>query len=462
MAPTPGDPTCRNVMDRARRAVAAACVGYVNTFNPHRIVIGGSIAEAEGERLLQPIRDAIASEAFDVVARHVTVVPAMLGGDVSLAGAQPLVMSRLNQSSQTSPTVAIGSPGRGSRRYPRMTVRVGINGFGRIGRQSLKAILERAPDVEVVAVNDLVDTSMNALLFKHDSTYGAYEGTVEHTDDALIIDGREIKVLQEKDPATLPWGDLGVDLVLESTGLFTDAEKARAHIQAGARKVIISAPAKGEDITIVLGVNEDKYDPANHHVISNASCTTNCLAPAAKVVHDTFGIERGLMNTIHSYTNDQRILDVAHKDPRRARAAGQNIIPTTTGAAKALALVIPDLKGKFDGFSLRVPTPTVSVVDFTADLARSTTADEVNEAFRAAAAGPMKGILGVSDEPLVSSDFRGDSRSSIIDSESTMVLGGTMVKVIAWYDNEWGYSCRCADLIAMVASKLPSTAGTAA
>ena len=341
-----------------------------------------------------------------------------------------------------------------------MTVRVGINGFGRIGRQSLKAILERAPDVEVVAVNDLVDTSMNALLFKHDSTYGAYEGTVEHTDDALIIDGREIKVLQEKDPAALPWGDLGVDLVLESTGLFTDAEKARAHIQAGARKVIISAPAKGEDITIVLGVNDDKYDPASHNVISNASCTTNCLAPAAKVVHDTFGIERGLMNTIHSYTNDQRILDVAHKDPRRARAAGQNIIPTTTGAAKALALVIPDLKGKFDGFSLRVPTPTVSVVDFTADLARSTTADEVNEAFRAAAAGPMKGILGVSDEPLVSTDFRGDSRSSIIDSESTMVLGGTMVKVIAWYDNEWGYSCRCADLIAMVAAKLPPRSAT--
>ncbi len=280
-----------------------------------------------------------------------------------------------------------------------MTVRVGINGFGRIGRQSLKAILERGEGVEVVAVNDLVDTSMNALLFKHDSTYGAYEGTVDHTDDALIIDGREIKVLQAKDPATLPWGDIGVDIVLESTGIFTDAEKARAHIQAGAKKVIISAPAKGEDITIVLGVNEDKYDPANHHVISNASCTTNCLAPAAKVVHDAFGIERGLMNTIHSYTNDQRILDVAHKDPRRARAAGQNIIPTTTGAAKALALVIPDLKGKFDGFSLRVPTPTVSVVDFTADVSKATTADEINDAFRAAAEGPMKGILGVSDEP---------------------------------------------------------------
>ncbi|MES2211265.1 MAG: type I glyceraldehyde-3-phosphate dehydrogenase [Chloroflexota bacterium] len=339
-----------------------------------------------------------------------------------------------------------------------MTVRVGINGFGRIGRQSLKAILERAPDVEVVAVNDLVETSMNALLFKHDSTYGAYPGTVDHTDDALIIDGREIKVLKERDPAALPWGDLGVDIVLESTGIFTDADKARVHLNAGAKKVVISAPAKGEDITIVLGVNDDKYDPASHHIISNASCTTNCLAPAAKVVHDLVGIERGLMNTIHSYTNDQRILDVAHKDPRRARAAGQNIIPTTTGAAKALALVIPDLKGKFDGFSLRVPTPTVSVVDFTATIGRDTSADELNAAFRTAAAGPMAGILGVSDEPLVSSDFRGDSRSSIIDSASTMVLGGTFIKVIAWYDNEWGYSCRCADLIALIASRLPASA----
>ena len=339
-----------------------------------------------------------------------------------------------------------------------MTVRVGINGFGRIGRQSLKAILERAPSVEVVAVNDLVDTSMNALLFKHDSTYGAYPGTVDHTNDALIIDGREIKVLKERDPNALPWGDLGVDIVLESTGLFTEADKARAHLNAGARKVVISAPAKGEDITIVLGVNDDKYDPSNHHIISNASCTTNCLAPAAKVVHDLIGIERGLMNTIHSYTNDQRILDVAHSDPRRARAAGQNIIPTSTGAAKALALVIPDLKGRFDGFSLRVPTPTVSVVDFTATVARDTTVEELNAAFRTAAAGPLKGILGVSDEPLVSSDFRGDSRSSIIDSASTMVLGGNFVKVIAWYDNEWGYSCRCADLIAMIASRLPAVA----
>jgi glyceraldehyde 3-phosphate dehydrogenase len=339
-----------------------------------------------------------------------------------------------------------------------MAIRVGINGFGRIGRQSLKALFERAPDVEVVAVNDLVDTEMNALLFKHDSTYGAYPGTVDHTADALIIDGREVKVLKEKDPAALPWGKLGVDIVLESTGLFTDAEKARAHLDAGAHKVIISAPAKNEDITIVLGVNEDRYDPASHHIISNASCTTNCLAPAAKVVHDLLGIERGLMNTIHSYTNDQRILDVAHKDPRRARAAGQNIIPTTTGAAKALALVIPDLKGKFDGFSLRVPTPTVSVVDFTADVRRETSVAELNDAFREAAAGSLQGILGVSDEPLVSTDFRGDSRSSIIDADSTMVLAGTMVKVIAWYDNEWGYSCRVADLIGYVAARLPAGA----
>jgi glyceraldehyde 3-phosphate dehydrogenase len=336
-----------------------------------------------------------------------------------------------------------------------MATRVGINGFGRIGRQSLKALIERAPDVEVVAVNDLVDTSMNALLFKHDSTYGAYPGDVSHTDDAIIVDGREIKVLKEKDPAALPWGDLGVDLVVESTGIFTDALKARAHLDAGAKKVIITAPAKNEDITVVLGVNEEKYDPASHHIISNASCTTNCLAPAAKVVHDLLGIQRGLMNTIHSYTNDQRILDVAHKDPRRARSAGQNIIPTTTGAAKALALVIPDLKGKFDGFSLRVPTPTVSVVDFTAEVGRETSVEEINAAFRTAAEGPMKGIIGVSDEPLVSMDFKGDERSSIIDSASTMVIGGTMVKVIAWYDNEWGYSCRVADLVAHVAARLP-------
>jgi glyceraldehyde 3-phosphate dehydrogenase len=337
-----------------------------------------------------------------------------------------------------------------------MTVRVGINGFGRIGRQSLKALIERSPEVEVVAVNDLVDVAMNALLFKHDSTYGAYPGEVSHTEDSIVVDGRAIKVLQVKDPAALPWADLGVDIVLESTGLFTDAEKAGAHIAAGAKKVIISAPAKKEDITIVLGVNEGAYDPAKHHIISNASCTTNCLAPAAKVVHDGWTIRRGLMNTIHSYTNDQRILDVAHKDPRRARSAGLNIIPTTTGAAKALALVIPDLKGKFDGFSLRVPTPTVSVVDFTAELEKDVTLEELNQAFRDAAAGPLKGILGASDEPLVSSDFRGDSRSSIVDLPSNMVLGGNFVKVIAWYDNEWGYSCRVADLVRFVAASLPA------
>ncbi len=335
-----------------------------------------------------------------------------------------------------------------------MAVRIGINGFGRIGRQSLKAIIERAPELEVVAVNDLVDVPMNALLFKHDSTYGAYPGAVSHTDDAIVVDGREIRVLRETDPAALPWQALGVDIVIESTGRFTDADQARAHLGAGARKVIISAPAKKEDATIVLGVNEATYDPTRHHVISNASCTTNCLAPAAKVVHDGWTIRRGLMNTIHSYTNDQRILDVAHKDPRRARAAGQNSIPTTTGAAKALALVIPDLKGRFDGFSLRVPTPTVSIVDFTAELDRQATVEELNAAFRAAAEGPMRGILGVSDEPLVSSDFRGDSRSSIVDAASTMVLGGNFVKVIAWYDNEWGYSCRVADLAKYVAERL--------
>jgi glyceraldehyde 3-phosphate dehydrogenase len=335
-----------------------------------------------------------------------------------------------------------------------MTTRVGINGFGRIGRQSLKAIIERAPDVEVVAVNDLVSTELNALLFKRDSTYGTYPGTVEHTDSALIVDGKEIKVLSEKDPASLPWGDLGVDIVIESTGRFTDATVASGHLKGGARKVLISAPAKNEDITIVLGVNEDKYDSSKHHIISNASCTTNCLAPAAKVVHDGWGIKRGLMNTIHSYTNDQNVLDVAHKDPRRARSAGQNIIPTTTGAAKALALVIPELKGKFDGFSLRVPTPTVSVVDFTAQLEKPATVEELNAAFRAAAAGPMQGILGVEDGPLVSMDFKGDDRSSIIDALSTMSLGGDFIKVIAWYDNEWGYSCRVADLVKLMAERL--------
>jgi glyceraldehyde 3-phosphate dehydrogenase len=305
----------------------------------------------------------------------------------------------------------------------------------------------------VVAVNDLVDPEMNALLFKHDSTYGIFPGTVVAEGDELFINGKRIKVLAAKDPAELPWGVMGVDIVVESTGIFTDATKAAAHRTAGAKKVIISAPAKNEDVTIVLGVNDDRYDPVKHHIISNASCTTNCLAPAAKVVMDSFGIRRGLMTTMHSYTNDQRILDVAHKDPRRARAAGQNMIPTTTGAASALALVIPELKGKFDGYSVRVPTPTVSLIDFTVELERPATIEQINDAFRTAASGPMKGILGVSDEPLVSSDFRGDSRSAIIDSASTMLLGDNFAKVVAWYDNEWGYSCRIADLVKFVAAR---------
>jgi glyceraldehyde 3-phosphate dehydrogenase (phosphorylating) len=336
-----------------------------------------------------------------------------------------------------------------------MTVRVGINGFGRIGRQSLRALIERTPEAEVVAVNDLVDAEMNALLFKHDSTYGAYPGSVDHTDDALIVDGREIKVFKESDPAALPWGDLGVDIVIESTGKFRDPGRSQAHLDAGARKVIISAPAKGANFTVVIGVNEDRYDPDRHHIISNASCTTNCLVPAVKVVHDLVGIERGLMNTVHSYTTSQRLLDTAHKDPRRARAAAQNIIPTTSGATRSLGVVMPELEGKFDGFSLRVPTPTVSVVDFTADVARPTSVKEINDAFRSAEKGRMQGILGVSDEPLVSSDFRADSRSSIVDASMTMVIGGTLVKVIAWYDNEWGFSCRVADLVGLIAARLP-------
>ncbi len=336
-----------------------------------------------------------------------------------------------------------------------MPVRVAINGFGRIGRQSLRALLEREPSIEVVAVNDLVDAEMNALLFKRDSTYGPFPGRVEHREDAFIVDGREIKVFREADPMALPWGDLGVDIVLESTGRFREPGKARAHLEAGARKVIISAPARGADVTIVLGVNQDAYDPARHDIISNASCTTNCLVPAVKVVDDLVGIERGVMNTVHSYTTSQRLLDTAHKDPRRARAAAQNIIPTTSGATHSLELIMPELEGRFDGFSLRVPTPVVSIVDFTADVGRPTSVDELNDAFRSAEAGSMQGILGVSDEPLVSSDFRGDSRSSIIDSSMTMVVGGTLVKVLAWYDNEWGFSCRVADLIGLVAGRLP-------
>ena len=335
-----------------------------------------------------------------------------------------------------------------------MAIRVGINGFGRIGRQSMKAMLERYPrDLEVVAVNDLTDTKTNAHLLKYDSTYGRFPGEVEATPDALVVNGHSIKVLSQRDPAQIPWGDLGIDLVIESTGFFTDAEKAAAHLKGGAKKVIISAPAKGEDLTIVLGVNDTMYDPKKHNIISNASCTTNCLAPTAKVLNDSFGIERGLMNTIHSFTNDQRILDQVHKDLRRARTAGANIIPTTTGAARALALVIPELKGRFDGMSLRVPTVTVSVVDFVATVRKETTSAEINAAFQAAANGPLKGILAYTDEPLVSSDFRGDSHSSIVDGLSTMVSGGTMVKILAWYDNEWGYSSRVADLAHFIGEK---------
>ena len=345
-----------------------------------------------------------------------------------------------------------------------MSVKIGINGFGRIGRQVLKAITEQYKGkIEVVAINDLFDTKTNAHLFKYDSTYGAFAGKVDIADNDLVVDGQRIKVLAEKDPAKLAWGDLGVKIVIESTGVFTDANGdpakgkagARVHIEkGGAQKVIISAPAKNEDITIVLGVNDDKYDPAKHHVLSNASCTTNCLAPAAKVVNDNWKIKRGLMTTIHSYTNDQRILDLAHKDLRRARAAGLNMIPTTTGAAKALALVIPDLKGKFDGFSMRVPTPTVSVVDFVAELEKEATVADLNAAFKAAANGPMKGILGLCEEPLVSMDFKGDTRSCIVDGLCTMAIGNNMVKVIAWYDNEWGYACRTADLVALLAKSL--------
>ena len=336
-----------------------------------------------------------------------------------------------------------------------MTTRVGINGFGRIGRQSLKAMLERHPDeLEVVAVNDLAPTATNAHLFKYDSTYGRFDGEVSSGDGVIRIEGHDIRTFSEKDPAALPWGDLGVAIVVESTGAFTDATKAAAHRQAGARKVIISAPATNEDITLVLGVNEGAYDPDRHHVVSNASCTTNGLALPAKVILDSFGIEHGLMTTVHSYTNDQPVLDVVHKDLRRARSAGQNIIPTTTGAAKAMALVIPELKGKFDGFSLRVPTPTVSVNDLVVVTSRAVSREAANDAFAAAAAGSMQGLLGIIEEPLVSMDFKGDDRSSIVDGLSTMVTGENLLKVIAWYDNEWGYSCRVADLTSYIAARL--------
>ncbi len=335
-----------------------------------------------------------------------------------------------------------------------MPVKVGINGFGRIGRQVLKAILERHKGkIEVVAVNDLADPETNAHLFRFDSNYGRYPGTVDVRDGNLVIDGCMVKVFQQRDPAQIPWGEVGAEIVVESTGVFTDAEKARAHLRDTVKKVVISAPAKNEDLTIVLGVNDDMYDPRKHHVVSNASCTTNCIAPVVKVLHDAFGIRRGLMSTVHAYTNDQRILDLVHSDLRRARAAAINIVPTSTGAAKAVTLVIPELKGKLHGMAFRVPTSTVSVVDFVADVERTVTAEEVNDAFREAAAERMKGILEVEDRPLVSVDFKGHPASSIVDAELTMVMDGDMVKVVSWYDNEWGYSCRTADLCALLGEK---------
>ncbi len=351
-----------------------------------------------------------------------------------------------------------------------MTVKVGINGFGRIGRQVLKAIRDHhAGELEVVAFNDIGDLKTMAHLLKYDSTYGRFDGTVEVKEDSLLVDGKPVKVFKETDPSNIPWGNMGVDIVIESTGLFTIKEDginkkgksvkgAVNHItKGGAKKVIISAPAEGEDITIVMGVNDGMYKPDQHHVISNASCTTNGLAPAIKVVHEKYVVKRGFMTTVHAYTNDQKILDQPHSDLRRARTAAANIIPTTTGAAKAIKLVIPDLAGKLDGYSLRVPTQTVSIIDFVAELERPVTTEQLRQDFRDAAAGPLKGILGAEDEPLVSSDYRGDPRSSIVDLPFTMVLGkeaGTFVKVVTWYDNEWGYSVRTADLAALIAKSL--------
>jgi glyceraldehyde 3-phosphate dehydrogenase len=335
-----------------------------------------------------------------------------------------------------------------------MPIRVAINGFGRIGRNVLRAAKKAGvTDLDFVAVNDLTDPGTLAHLLRYDSGHGKYPGTVEVGDNSLVVDGDEIKVFAEKDPAALPWKQLGVDIVIESTGRFTSRDAAAKHLQAGARKVIISAPAKNEDITIVLGVNQEKYDPAKHDVISNASCTTNCLAPVVKVLLDEFGFKRGLMTTVHSYTNDQQILDLPHKDLRRARAAGMSIIPTTTGAAKATALVIPEVKGKIDGVAMRVPTPDVSIVDLTAELERDVTIQQVNDALRAAADGRMKGILAYTEEELVSVDYTGNPNSSIVDGASTAVLSG-LVKVLAWYDNEWGYSNRCVDLARFVGERL--------
>lgn len=331
-------------------------------------------------------------------------------------------------------------------------VKVGINGFGRIGRNVFRAALGN-PEVEIVAINDLTDVKTLAHLLKYDTTHGKLDATVEAKEGALIVNGKEVKVFAERNPENLPWGANGVEIVVESTGIFTAKEKAEMHLKGGAKKVIISAPATNEDITIVMGVNEDKYDAANHNIISNASCTTNCLAPFAKVVNDKFGIVKGMMTTVHSYTNDQNVLDLPHKDLRRARAAAESIIPSTTGAAKAVSLVLPELKGKLNGMAMRVPTPNVSVTDLVVELSKNVTVEEVNAALKEAANGPLKGIMNYSEEPLVSSDYNGDPASSTIDSLSTMVVGDNMVKVVSWYDNEWGYSNRVVDLVSFIAKK---------
>ena len=335
-----------------------------------------------------------------------------------------------------------------------MNARIAINGFGRIGRLVLRTLLQQhRKELSVVAVNDMADLKTNAHLFRYDTTYGIFPGKLEVGEGAMQVDGQKIAVLNLKEPSRMPWKQLGVDIVIESTGVFTDAAQVRAHLDAGAKKTIITAPATREDLTVVLGVNDSAYDPRKHHIISNASCTTNCLAPVAKVLQDNFGIERGLMTTIHAYTNDQRILDLMHKDLRRARASAMNIVPTSTGAAKAIGLVMPELKGKLHGLSLRVPTSTVSVVDLVVDLKKSANGDDINGALKTAAETKMKGILEYCDEPLVSSDFRGNAASSIVDGLSTVVLDGKMAKVLAWYDNEWGYSCRVGDLAMMIAEQ---------
>jgi len=335
-----------------------------------------------------------------------------------------------------------------------MATKIGINGFGRIGRLAFKAIAQNYPrKLQVAVINDLTDSNTNAHLLKYDSIYGGYPGKVRATEDSLVVDGNKVKVLAERDPSKIAWSDYGVEVVIESTGLFTEGEKAAAHLKGGVKKVIISAPAKGEDITLVLGVNEDKYDPGKHHVLSNASCTTNCIAPVVKVLHQKFGFNKGLMSTIHAYTNDQRIIDMVHKDLRRARAAALNVIPTTTGAAKAVTQVLPELQGRIHGIAYRIPVPTVSLCDLVADLDKEVTAEQVNKAFKAASKKELEGILEYCEEPLVSSDFRGNPASSIVDAASTIVIAGNMVKVLAWYDNEWGYSCRLADLISYIVDR---------